>query len=336
MVSGKRGLSDSMNTTDIITTTNPTTEALAELRDLADDASAYVENSKAAATRRAYRADFAAFSTWCASHGLASMPAKPEAVATYASHMVREGLGVSSVARAMAAISQAHQMAGQDSPTKAALVRETLRGIRRTLGTAPAQKAPVSVAELRAMVGSTTEDAMGLRDRALLLVGFSGAFRRSELVALNVADLAFSDRGVLVTIRRSKTDQEGAGMVKAIPMAADPAMCPVRALRAWLEAAAIEAGPVFRTVDRWGHVAEGRMSGRGVARAVQRAAELVGLDASRFAGHSLRAGFATSAILAGKSEADVMRQTGHRSVAVFRGYVRIADAWRNNAASGLL
>jgi integrase len=139
-----------------------------------------------------------------------------------------------------------------------------------------------------------------------------------------------------VTIRRSKTDQEGAGTVKAIPLATDPNMCPVRALRAWLELAAIEAGSVFRTVDRWGHVAEGRLSDRGVARAVQRAAEAAGLDASRFAGHSLRAGFATSAILAGKAEADVMRQTGHRSVAVFRGYVRIADAWRSNAASGLL
>jgi site-specific recombinase XerD len=324
-----------MPTTEITTTTAPAETALSELRSLADDAASYAVASKAKSTRRAYRKDWAAFCAWCASHALESLPARPEAVATYASYMVREGLGVSSVARAMAAVSQAHQMAGHESPTKTAPVRETIRGIRRTLGVAPDQKAAATLVELRAMVGTTVATAMGVRDRALLLVGFSGAFRRSELVALDVADLDFSERGVLVTVRRSKTDQEGEGMVKAIPFALDAEMCPVLALRTWLEATGISAGAVFRTVDRWGHVS-GRMSDRGVARAVQRAARLAGLDATRFAGHSLRAGFATSAILAGRDEADVMRQTGHRSVAVFRGYVRVADAWRKNAATGLL
>lgn len=321
-----------MSTTTSIVTIHDTTN----LSTLVDDVSSYVEASKAANTRKAYRADWASFTAWCEENGLASMPATPATVAAYASHLVREGLGTSTVKRAMAALSQAHQMAGEPSPTKAALVRETLRGIRRTLGTAPTQKAPITTDELRAMVATCGTDAMGLRDRALLLLGFAGAFRRSELVALDVADLAFCERGVLVSIRRSKTNQEGEAENKAIPYACDASMCPVRALRAWLDAAAIEAGPVFRGIDRWGHIASERLSDIGVARTVKRAAELVGLDAARFAGHSLRAGFATSAILAGRDEASVMRQTGHRSVAVFRGYVRIADAWRNNAAVGLL
>jgi len=316
--------------------TTPTPESIAELERLADDTKAFALNSKAEATRRAYRADFDAFRTWCAAHSLQSMPARPEAVATYATHMVREGLGVASVSRAMAAISQAHQMAGHDTPTRQLLVRDVLKGIRRKLGAAPDKKAPVSVEELREMVEALPGGTRSLRDRALLLLGFSGAFRRSELAALDLVDLEWSDRGVLVTLRKSKTDQEGQGMVKAIPYSVDPTLCPVRAVQAWLEAARIEAGPVFRTVDRWGNVAATRMSDRGVARTVQRSASTIGLDPARFAGHSLRAGFATSAILAGKSEADVMRQTGHRSVTVFRGYVRVADAWRNNAAKGLL
>lgn len=319
-----------------ITPVHPTQDSLAELERLADDAKSFIVNAKAESTRRAYQADFQTFRDWCASHGLSSMPARAEAVATYASYMVRQGLGVASIARSMAAISQAHQMAGHESPTKELKVRDTLKGIRRTLGTASAKKAPVSLEELREMVEALPGGIRGLRDRALLLLGFAGAFRRSELAALEVKDLETSDRGVLVTVRRSKTDQEGQGTIKAIPFSVDPPMCPVRAVQAWIEAAKIEAGPVFRTLDRWGNLHSSRMSDRAVARTVQRAATAIGLEASRFAGHSLRAGFATSAILAGKSESDVMRQTGHRSVTVFRGYVRIADAWRNNAAKGLL
>ena len=319
-----------------IVPTSATPDSLAELQDLAEDTRAFVEKSKAAATRRAYRADFAAFCTWCDSHAMPSLPARPEAVATYASFMAREGLGVPSISRAMAAISQAHQMAGQDTPTKSALVRETMRGIRRTLGTAPSKKSPVTLEELRAMVATLPGDARGMRDRAILLVGFCGAFRRSELVALQLQDLEFSDLGVLVTLRRSKTDQEAQGTTKALPNAVDPYMCPVVALRQWIDVAGLKQGPLFRTIERWGRVLPRPMSDRGVARVVQHTAKSAGLDASRFAGHSLRAGFATIAILAGKAEADVMRQTGHRSVTVFRGYVRLADAWKNNPAKGLL
>lgn len=337
MLSDKGTLSDTMR--DAMTTNAALTRtdaAALELAELADFAADMVAASKASNTKRAYRADFAAFDAWCADSGLEAMPAKAEAVALYAAALVREGLKASSIARAVAAIAYAHKLAGHDSPTKSAAVRETLAGIRRELGVAPSRKAPALADDVRRMVADLPADLLGVRDRAVLLLGFVGAFRRSELAGLEVSDVAFDARGVVVTVRRSKTDQEGEGMVKGIPFAADPALCPVRALRAWLDAAAVTAGPLFRSVDRWGHVAAEPMSDRAVARTVQRAAERVGLDASRFAGHSLRAGFVTSAHLAGKAEADIMRQTGHRSVRVFRGYIRTADAFRANAAAGLL
>jgi site-specific recombinase XerD len=165
------------------------------------------------------------------------------------------------------------------------------------------------------MVVTLDASLAGVRDRALLLLGFAGAFRRSELVALDVADLSFTARGVEVTIRRSKTDQEGAGRVVAIPLGSQAETCPVRSLRAWLEAAGIEAGSIFRAVNRWGRVG-GRLADRDVACTVKRAAERAGLDPAAFSGHSLRAGLATSAALAGKSDRAIMATTGHKSRAM--------------------
>jgi integrase len=199
-----------------------------------------------------------------------------------------------------------------------------MAGIRRTLGARSAKKAPILLAELRAMVAACdTGGLQGKRDRALLLVGWAGAFRRSELVALDVGDLSFSG-GVKLTLRRSKTDQEGAGMVKVIPSIEELELDPVRALRAWIEAAGIRSGPVFRRVDRWGRVASGRLTGRAVAIVVKRLAQQAGLDPRGFSGHSLRSGFTTAAASAGVESRDIMAQTGHRSEAVMRGYIQDA------------
>lgn len=176
----------------------------------------------------------------------------------------------------------------------------------------------------------------GVRDAALLLVGFSGAFRRSELVGLEIRDVAFTADGLEITLRRSKTDQEGRGRLVALPFSGSPEMCPVRALRAWLDVASITAGPIFREVTRYAHVEDAALSGRSLSRLVKKAAEAAGLDPSVFSGHSLRAGFVTQAKLKRKDEASIMRQTGHRSVAMVRKYDRRADLWRDNAAAGLL
>jgi integrase len=303
---------------------------------LAAQARAFALEGSSPATRRAYRTAWRTFSAWCANHGLTALPAAPATVAGYITHLAESGRRVATIEIALAAITTAHRLADEESPRASAVVRTVARGIRRTLGVAAKQKAPVLVSELRAMLATLPPGLLGRRDRALLLVGFAAALRRSELVALNVEDVVFGDDGLTITIRRSKTDQEGVGRPVGVPFGAAPDTCPVRAVRAWLEAAGLTTGPLLRGVSRHGALLPGRLSDRAVARTVQRYAGLVGLDVARFAGHSLRAGLATAAAKAGKSERAIMAQTGHRSVVMVRRYIRDANLFTENAAAGLL
>jgi site-specific recombinase XerD len=323
-----------MTSTDLATVTTVT--QLATLAPLVDSANGYAAESKAANTRRGYEGDFARFAAWCSSKGLASLPANPGTVAVYLAALADEGRKVATLERALAGIVAAQRAGGVDWPKGHRVIRDTLAGIRRRLGVAPSKKAPVLGTDLAAMVAPLGTDLAGLRDRALLTLGWFGAFRRSELVALDVTDIERTREGVIVTVRRSKTDQEGEGSTKGIPYAGNPALCPVRALEAYLAAAAVTQGPIFRAVDRHGNLAAEGLNGRTVARIVQRAAELAGLDASRVSGHSLRAGFATTAAKAGRSLDSIMRQTGHRSERVARGYIRTATVFDGNAAAGLV
>lgn len=311
---------DATMTNASLTTTLSEADRLAHLAPLTEAARVYVAASRAPRTRDAYRAQWTAFSDWAGAHGLHSLPAAPETVALYLTARAQEGRKVSTLAQALAAISQAHSMAGHDSPRSSAVVREAFKGIRRTHGTAPSQKAPVLTTQLRSMVNALPATRSGLRDRALLLVGFSGAFRRSELVTLTVADVAVTIEGLTITLRRSKTDQEGQGHKVGLPYGSTAATCPVRSLQAWLMNAQITEGPVFRSVDRHGNLGAA-LSGRDVARIVKRTAEAAGIDPQAFAGHSLRAGLATSAAKAGKGAHAIMKQTGHRSVAMVTRYI---------------
>jgi integrase len=216
---------------------------------------------------------------------------------------------VATIEQDLAAITAAHRLANLPSPREAAVVRAVRQGIRRELGVAPAQKSRLLVEKLKAVVRELPDSLAGVRDRALLLVGFAGAFRRSKLVGIAVEDLEWVDEGLRVRLRRSKTDQEGEGATLGIPKGSRSATCPPTALRAWLETSGIINGPVFREVTRHGAVGESALSGRSVARIVKRAAVLAGLEPGGFAGHSLRAGLATSAARAKKTERDIMRQT---------------------------
>jgi integrase len=195
--------------------------------------------------------------------------------------------------------------------------------------------APIGLQELKAMVAALPRSTKGIRDRALLLMGFAGALRRSELVALDVTNVTASDNGLLIMLRRSKTDQEGAGRTVGIPYGSHLETCPVRAVQAWLQASEITKGPIFRPVDQHGIIASTRLSDRSVARIIQSAAKRAGLDPEQFAGHSLRAGLATAAAAAGVSEHDIARTTGDRSVAVLRRYVRTATVFERNAAASV-
>ncbi|MDE2099705.1 MAG: tyrosine-type recombinase/integrase [Patescibacteria group bacterium] len=307
-------------------------DELVSMHDLTSTAQQYVAHAKADNTLRAYQSDWRQFVAWCEDHSCASLPASPETVAVYLAAEADAGRRPSTLTRRISAISQAHQAAGHPTPTTDAPVAAVMAGIRRVHGTAPQAKAAATTADLRRMVETLPQGLLGIRDRALLLVGFAGALRRSELVGLDVIDVAIGDQGATITLRRSKTDQEGQGRLVGIPYGSHPSTCPVRALQAWLEAAQITAGPVFRSVNRHGQIQPGRLGDRAVALVVQRAASAAGLDATHYAGHSLRAGLATSAAAAGVEERVIMAQTGHRSVAMVRRYIREGSLWRDNAA----
>jgi integrase len=264
---------------------------------------------------------------------LPSLPAAPETVGLYIAALA-ESHRPATISRRMAAIAAAHKARGYESPAsmRHGAVASVWHGIRRTHGVAQKAKAPVLVEDLRAMVRKLRQGIIGTRDRALLLIGFAGAFRRSELVALNVEDLQFTSDGLVITLRRSKVDQEGEGRKIGIPYGSHPETCPVRSLKAWLEAASIESGTVFRSVTRHGKIAA-RMSGYAVALVVKKYAGVLGLEPAAYSGHSLRAGLATSAAIAGVSERAIMNQTGHRSSAMVRRYIRDSSLFRENAAA---
>lgn len=307
--------------------------APAALAATAAEAEAYHAQARAAATLKAYRTDWRAFEAWCTAHQLPSLPAAPETVALYITELARDRK-VATISRRLASIAQAHKQQGHDSPTRAAVVQNVLKGIRRAKGTAPTQKAAAEIAIIRAMVEQLDDSLQGLRDRAILLVGFAGAYRRSELAALTLADVQFTNDGLVITLRRSKTDQEGEGYLKGIPYGSTPATCPVRALRVWLDASGITAGPLFRSVWKGGQRLRPRgLNDRAIAEVVKRAAAAAGYDPARFGGHSLRAGLATTAAAAGVDERTIMEQTGHKTTTMVRRYMRRGSLFRNNAAA---
>jgi site-specific recombinase XerD len=299
-----------------------------------DQVREFIRASKAENTVRGYNSDWLAFCSWAEAHRLCAMPASSETVAAFIAECAGR-LKVGSVQRRLNAIAEAHKAVGLDSPTHAAIVANTMKGIRRTKGTVPAQKTATLIDDIRAMVDATDSGLIGLRDRALVLLGFAGAFRRSELVGLNVEDCGFGKDGLTVTLRRSKTDQTGAGRKIGIPYGSNPETCPVRTMQAWIEQTSIGAGPVFRSINRHGQVQPGALSGIDVARVVKKLADRAGLDAAKYAGHSLRAGHATSAAIAGASERSIMNQTGHRSVQMVRRYIRDGSLFRENSAGKL-
>jgi integrase len=263
--------------------------------------------------------------------GLSSLPALPETVAAYLSTVADRGLKVGSIQRKVAAIAAIHTASGYDSPTIKAVVKLTLAGIRRKLGTQQTGKSPVLTADIAAMVAKIPENLIGKRNRALILVGFAGALRRSELVAINVEDLDFTPDGIRLTIRKSKTDQEGAGQVVGI--ARGGALCPVRGLSAWLETSGIKGGAVFRGVTRHGHLQDGRLTDQVVASVVKASSAAAGLDPTKYAGHSLRAGLVTQAALNDVPEYKIMRQTRHKSSDMVRKYIREANLFRDNVSA---
>jgi integrase len=306
-------------------------------------AKAYGRAAKSASTRREYARDWADFERYCHSRNLPALPAEPQTVARYAATLAGT-LKIASIRRRMVAISQVHQQHNAPPPTAHQLVREVLTGIGNTHGSAVRQKEALTLDLLRAALLTLQRDRNALkacRDRALLLLGFAGAFRRSELAALDVADLRFDRRGLIVTLRRSKTDQICAGREVAIPIVHVETMCAVRATREWLNVSKVTEGAVFRTFSmprRRGETSQlqtQRIDPKDVARLVQRVMRNAYIDGD-FAAHSLRAGFVTSAAQKRIPEVDIQRVTGHRSIMTLRRYVRRATLFEDTPLTTIL
>jgi len=289
---------------------------------------------KSEVTRQAYRTDFEKFRVWCETRRISALPAVPETVAAFLGAEADRGLRPSTIGRRLAAIRYAHKLGGLAIPTDDERVRATMRGIRRCHGVAPVKKAPATAEKVMAMAAMADGRLASLRNRALLLFGFASAMRRSELAGINVADIEETTSGLRVTIRRSKTDQEGHGDVIAVPRGT--MACPVAALKAWLEVARITEGPVFRPIAKGGHVQNARLTDRSIATIIKASATRVGLDPGQYSGHSLRSGFLTSAATRGASMFRMADQSRHKSMDVLRGYVRSEELFRDHPGTGLL
>lgn len=306
-------------------------------QDLVDPAAsvrAYLEADKAANTRKAYAADFADFSTWCEGAGESALPADPFTVARYLAELADSGLKATTIERRVAGIRSAHLSRGLEPPTNAEGVKAVMRGIRRTKGKRPVRKKPATAELLGRVVAILPDTLRGKRDRALLLMGFAAARRRSEIVALQVSDVSLHPLGALVEIRRSKTDQEGKGVT--IPVPRGVKLRPVNALEAWLEASGIQEGPLFREIDRHGNLGAGALSDRTVARIVKAAFAPIGVDVRDFSGHSLRAGFVTSSLAAKVDPLLVMKISQHAKVDTLKIYDRRENGFDGHAGEDFL
>ena len=295
--------------------------------------------SRSEATLKAYASDWADFTLWCETNHLESMPSTPATVAAYLTELAdpsddRPPRAVSTIQRRRAAISEAHKLAGRSNPALHPLVKQVMKGIRRQLGVAPRnRKAGLSTADVRAIVTGLDEDHLiDVRDKAILLLGFATALRRSSLAALTVSDIEDHPEGLLVHLRKSKTDQEGKGRRIEVAYGAHLDTCPVRSLRTWLATADIADGPIFRQIDRHGNIGTTPLAGNSIARTIKRHAQRIGKDPADYAGHSTRRGFSTEASRNGASDRTIAATTGHTTTSGLQPYIEEAETFTNPAS----
>ena len=316
---------------DLTRTSAPTNTDLATA-DLIEQAKEYARASKAPATLRTYKSVWSTWTSWCEAQGLAPLPAEVETVVAYIADQAKR-IKPQTIKKHLAAISQAHKLQGFASPVQAEPVKLTMQGLRRVKGTASSPKKALRVEHIKAMVGTMLDSLMGTRNKAIILLGFVTGMRRSEIVALDLDDLAFEPEGLVVSIRRGKRDQEAHGRQVAVPRGKHEATCPIRAVRRWLDEMDLPEGPLFVRLDK-GSKGQ-RLSDKSVAVIVKQAAARAGLDPVLVSGHSLRRGFATETARAGAAERDIARTTGHRSLVVLRGYVEAGQLFESAAAKVL-
>ena len=309
-------------------------ELTTDLKTLYEKTLNNLKSSKANNTLRAYKSDFKGFGAFCAKHGLNSLPTEPKIVSIYLTYLSKN-TKISTLRRRLVSISMVHKLKGYYLDTKHPIIVENLMGIRRVKGSIQIGKKPLLIKHLKILINvineQKTDDLKQLRDKSIILIGFGGGFRRSELISINYEDLEFVPEGLKITIRKSKTDQFGEGMIKGLPYFTNENFCPVVNLKKWLEISKIQSGPIFRRFSKGSSLTDNRLTDQSVVLLMKKYLNLAGIENKNFAGHSLRSGFATVAADSGADERSIMAMTGHKTTQMVRRYIREANIFKNNA-----
>ena len=293
-----------------------------------------LKSSKANNTLRAYKSDFKDFEIFCVKHSFKSLPTEPKIVSLYLTHLSKNSK-ISTLRRRLVSISTIHKLKGHYLDMKHPIIIENLLGIKRLKGSIQKGKKPLLINHLKSIIKVIdeyqVEDIKKYRDKSIILVGFGGGFRRSELISIDYEDLEFVNEGVKITIKRSKTDQYGEGTIKGLPYFSSEIYCPVKNLKKWLEISNIKSGPIFRRFSKGSILANNRLTDQSVVLLIKKYLNAAGIENKNFSGHSLRSGFATVAAEAGADERSIMEMTGHKTTQMVRRYIREANIFKNNA-----
>ena len=314
-------------------------DIITDIKALQQETLLNLKSSKASNTVRAYKSDFNDFEIFCARNGFNSLPSEPKIVSLYLTHLSTKNAKMSTLKRRLVSIGVIHRLKGHYLDTKHPSIIENIMGIKRRKGSIQKSKKPLLINHLKQLINvideQKNEDIKKLRDRSIILVGFTGGFRRNEIVSLDYEDLDFVQEGLKIQIRRSKTDQFGEGSVKALPYFDSSKYCPVISLKNWIEISKIESGPLFRRFVKGSKLSKNRLTDQTVALLIKEYLMLAGIESKNYSGHSLRSGFATSAAESGAEERNIMAMTGHKSTEMVRRYIKEANLFKNNALNNI-
>ena len=308
---------------------------ITDIKALQEETLLNLQSSKASNTIRAYKSDFNDFALFCTQNGLKSLPSEPKVVSLYLTHLSTKNAKMSTLRRRLVSIGVIHKLKGHYLDTKHPSIIENVMGIKRRKGSIQKAKKPLLISNLKHVINIidkvNNEEIKKSRDRSIILIGFSGGFRRNEIVSLDYDDLDFVTEGLKINLKRSKTDQFGEGSVKGLPYFDNPQYCPVVSVQNWIEISKITSGPMFRRFIKGSKLSENRLTDQTVALIIKKYLKLAGIDSTNYSGHSLRSGFATSAAEAGAEERTIMAMTGHKSTEMVRRYIKEANLFKNNA-----
>ena len=310
-------------------------DIITDIKALQEETLLNLKSSKSINTVRAYKSDFNDFGVFCAQNGFKSLPSDPKIVSLYLTHLSTKDAKMSTLKRRLVSIGVIHKLKGHYLDTKHPAIIENIMGIKRRKGTVQKAKKPILINSLKLIIDvidkQKKKEIKKFRDRSIILIGFSGGFRRNEIVSLDYDDLDFVPEGLKINIKRSKTDQFGEGFTKALPYFDNSQYCPVVSLKKWIEISNITSGAVFRRFSRGSRLSDNRLTDQTVALLIKEYLKLTGIDSKNYSGHSLRSGFATSAAESGAEERSIMAMTGHKSTEMVRRYIKEANLFKNNA-----